>query len=749
MHDKHENTHIIMEVSVLRKLLQFVYIIGLLLPNLALAIGLGVMTTHSHLNQNLNAQIPIIGLGDVPLDGLQAQLATPDLFEHVKMPYDGELSKLRFEILRAQNGTPYVHVYSRQTITKPDLNFLLQLTWPGGHMMRQYTVLLDPDTYTLTKLKKAPLKPMATHVPTMTTVTNQKHKKVTQYGPTKADDRLWAIASHARPDPSVSIPQTAIAIFLLNSSAFSHNSPAQLRQGIMLQLPSLGIIQRVPHAVAQHMLQQKTAVNVAKLQKDYNIQPATGTSTKDIQPTKTTKKKLNQPQTKPQTKPTKTSSSKTTIKPVTNASAPKATSTSNEQPLFASMRQALSVSEEKNQALEKQISTLKRQQAMLTLANQQQVKRIALLQQQLDAKQTTASKPDSHPQALPSTTKKNIKPKRLSAEKDNISSTSTTTQTTSQKTSELATAPIKPSVSTPKQDHTTVLITKSAWLIAAIILAFVLTYWAYTRWRNYREEAAIDEEFAHDSTHNSSHDTGASTLIFTQEESEKDTSPTTKTHSTHSTTDDDSQENDTNDDSDYQLQDTDSLVDLTHVAEPDEAETQNESTILTDPLEEAEVYLAYDQLEQAEQVLLAALTDQPSHIVWRIKLLEVYVKMQDNDKFNQTLDELPSESLEKHPQWQKTITELTEQLQSQAPELDSDSSDDDSHSIPFTPGLGLNLTSTPDTPETITAKEALDRAQLHLANGEHQEAKDLLLQVCEKGSDEEKAAAKKLLDDNN
>ena len=367
----------------LRKLIRHLCIIGVLLPNVTLAVGLGVITNYSHLNQTINAQISIIALGDIPLDSVRAELATPALFKHIGLPYSSELNKLRFDLLRAQDGTPYIHVYSRQVIIEPNISFLLQLAWPGGQVMRQYTVLLSPDTpAAANKAKRKALKPLSTSLPKSKTTHGKLAK---QYGPIKSDDRLWAIATHNKPDPSVSIPQTAAAIFLLNSYAFQHNSPSQLRQGVMLQLPSLNVVQRIPHTIAKQILQQH-AVDVTKLQKQYHIKPVTS-ATMQHKAARSAKKPANvrQPKNTHNSKPISSKQHTTAVS--------KSSTSTTKSNTTTTVKQDLTKAQKENKQLVTQLATLQRQHDMLVLANQQQVKRIVSLEAKITALQAANQLP--------------------------------------------------------------------------------------------------------------------------------------------------------------------------------------------------------------------------------------------------------------------------------------------------------------------------------------------------------------------
>ena len=43
-----------------------------------------------------------------------------------------------------ENGKPVILVSSSQPVKEPFINFLLEVSWPKGQLLKEYTVLLDP-----------------------------------------------------------------------------------------------------------------------------------------------------------------------------------------------------------------------------------------------------------------------------------------------------------------------------------------------------------------------------------------------------------------------------------------------------------------------------------------------------------------------------------------------------------------------------------------------------------------------------
>ncbi len=112
-------------------------------PMAAQALGLGELHSSSQLNQRLNAQIDLLSTNPAEARQLQVRLASPDVFSRVGIDRPAFLNSLTFTPT-VENGKPVIRVTSSAPITEPFLNFLLEVSWPQGQLLKEYTVLLDP-----------------------------------------------------------------------------------------------------------------------------------------------------------------------------------------------------------------------------------------------------------------------------------------------------------------------------------------------------------------------------------------------------------------------------------------------------------------------------------------------------------------------------------------------------------------------------------------------------------------------------
>src|SRR6478752_5420141 len=115
----------------------------LALPGHALALGLGKLTVESALGQPLSARIELTSVTREDLDSLRARIADPSLYRQNNLTYQGTLSRARIS-LEGGGGTPYLRVTSPVSVQEPFLDLLVELDWPSGRVVREYTFLLDP-----------------------------------------------------------------------------------------------------------------------------------------------------------------------------------------------------------------------------------------------------------------------------------------------------------------------------------------------------------------------------------------------------------------------------------------------------------------------------------------------------------------------------------------------------------------------------------------------------------------------------
>ncbi|WP_210395426.1 type IV pilus assembly protein FimV [Motiliproteus sediminis] len=101
------------------------------------ALGLGEVTVHSALNQPLNAEIDLLQIRDLTSSQIVAGLAEADEFYLAGVKPTAILSDLRFE-LDLSSGNGRLILKTREPIREPFLNFLVEVNWPTGRLVKEY-----------------------------------------------------------------------------------------------------------------------------------------------------------------------------------------------------------------------------------------------------------------------------------------------------------------------------------------------------------------------------------------------------------------------------------------------------------------------------------------------------------------------------------------------------------------------------------------------------------------------------------
>lgn len=123
------------------------WFVFVLFPLSASALGLGEIRLNSFLNQPFSADIPLESAESSELLELEVRLASPETFDRYGLDRPAYLGDFSFDVQRDTNGNPVIHLSSGQPVSEPFVTMLLDVTWPAGRLLREYTVLLDPPLF--------------------------------------------------------------------------------------------------------------------------------------------------------------------------------------------------------------------------------------------------------------------------------------------------------------------------------------------------------------------------------------------------------------------------------------------------------------------------------------------------------------------------------------------------------------------------------------------------------------------------
>jgi pilus assembly protein FimV len=223
------------------------------------ALGLGEIDMQSALNQPMRAVIELTSAAGTDLSQVKVSIASTEAHQRAGLTRSRILSKFRFKVEQDNRGQAVIRISSTDTIHEPFLEFMLELSWSNGRLMRQYTVLVDPPL-TMPAAPAIPATPVSS-APRATPVAAEPARRSTfsrpatttarapatsssggysdsSYGPVKRSETLWTIAKQVRPDSGVSMEQMMLALLRANPGAFQNNNINNLKAGATLSIPS-------------------------------------------------------------------------------------------------------------------------------------------------------------------------------------------------------------------------------------------------------------------------------------------------------------------------------------------------------------------------------------------------------------------------------------------------------------------------------------------------------------------------------
>jgi len=107
------------------------------------AAGLGRLEVKSVLGEPLRAEVAVSAKPD-EVRSLQARLASPSAYEAAGLVYTDIVSQLSVTLRKDDGSEPSLTVTSSGPINEPVVDLLLELTWSSGRVTREYTAFIDP-----------------------------------------------------------------------------------------------------------------------------------------------------------------------------------------------------------------------------------------------------------------------------------------------------------------------------------------------------------------------------------------------------------------------------------------------------------------------------------------------------------------------------------------------------------------------------------------------------------------------------
>nr|WP_228522829.1 FimV/HubP family polar landmark protein [Methylophilus sp. 14] len=255
------------------------------------AAGLGGMVSSSKLGEPLNAEIELLAVTPSELNSIQAALASEQVYQDQMLEKPASYPFIKIEVGNNIKGQPILKLTSSQPITEAFLDMLIQVDWPTGRLVKEYTLLLDPPGFNSNYVSEsaglpvngqaapAPSTPPAAVVPEPSQAVVPEAKKPASFRPaaakpatktetkpelaeetnaenaltTERGDTLYAIARQMKPD-NVSVEQMLAALYQTNQQAFDGKNMNRLKVGKIMRMPDQATLDSISRPQAKSLI---------------------------------------------------------------------------------------------------------------------------------------------------------------------------------------------------------------------------------------------------------------------------------------------------------------------------------------------------------------------------------------------------------------------------------------------------------------------------------------------------------------
>lgn len=711
------------------------------------AAGLGRLEVKSALGDTFRAEISVLA-EKTEIAALSAHMASAEAFDRAGLIYGGVTAAIRVSVEKHANGEPYVLLTSVEKINEPVVDLLVELSWTSGRVTREYTAFVDPPFIIAERdkqraaaaaaaaaakaaaattqaaaseplpepqplpeqpstaavapaeapteepvAKPAPIEegPVKTIGGTAPTLLEPLHAVASasvaaqseSYVPVKRGDTLSKIALQNKPS-DITLEQMLVLLFRNNPDAFAGKNMNRLKTGKIIQLADSGDYAALTPAQARQEVRVQSAdwkayrerlAEAAEEQASATAEPAKQAAAGQISP------KVDD-QAKPKTDP------KEVLK-LSEGSTPGAAAAGGEQQRTRAQEEELVARDkainEANQRVARLEKTINDLQALLEVKNQgmaelqKQAAGAAAPAQQLATKPAAtqpANEPATTPATQPAAPVPDVRPQTPAA---GSGPEAPLAQPAPQAAAPAPTPKPRPKLPAPPPPSSSLIdqvLEQPYYLGGAALLLLLVGFGAMRVLRRRREAKSESEDYA------PGKESGFSA---------RGAGDTTQ----------------------YDASETD-------LGAGKSRDTSEE----VDPIEEAEIFLAYGRDAQAEELLNEALASNPRRYEIHTKLLEIYAKRQDKTSFERVARELQKGTSGSGDLWQHAV-KLGYQVdpsnaryaagRSSADEAEADDNAGDGASpdrLDFDVGLDDDMASTTATDIDLGASAQFERTQI-------------------------------------
>lgn len=589
----------------LRNLTLIAGLLGAFFTNAVFALGMGEIKLNSSLNEPLDAEIQLLNIGDLSELEMLVGLGSREDFKAAGVERLFLLTDLRFKVDMSAPGNPVLRVTSRKPIREPYLDFLLELQWPSGRLLREYTLLLDLPVYateraSAKKIKAASASPQPKPQQAPAAASPRPSSQVAPSNTNGGEyrvapgDTAWGIAKKIKPD-NASIMQSLAAVKQSNPHAFINGNINLLKQGAVLRLPSSADISQLsPQQVNEQVDFSPESAIAEKKPSQPQLDATSSTSTPSPAPVDGGGRLKLAVQDDDVEGASSANASGGGESDVSGGSSTRGTEKLENE--FAIFQEELDKTQRENAELKARLSNMEEQIATMSRLVEINDDSLRAAQQVASQEQqVTEEKADSVEEAATQQADLETDTEKAQSAEDQTAETPVASDSDKDSSQKGQDATADKDGGFNLQYWIDLLLYPLIGLLV-VLLGIVLFF------KNRKQDEEPEEELS------------LQTLV------DKETAD--------------------EDDLEEVLDEEDKQVLEETVSELDEQELKNlEELELTegedvDPVGEADIYLSLGNYKQAENVLLDAINEEPDDAALRLKLLEVYVSSNELDKFD-------------------------------------------------------------------------------------------------------------------
>ncbi|ATD64007.1 pilus assembly protein FimV [Janthinobacterium svalbardensis] len=275
------------------------------------AAELGKITVLSAAGQPLRAEVELSAVKPGEASSLLAKLAPPDAYRQANVEFNPALNALTFAV-ESRNGKSFIRISSAQAVAEPMVDLLLELSSKSGRQVREYAFVLDTPEARQTRGAQvtAPAEPGRAGRNVEPTAAQESRKKPAGEYKVKAGDTLSRIASELKPS-GVSLDMMLVALYRANPDAFRGENMNRMQAGRILAVPGADAVRATDAAEAKGVVTAH-AIDFEAYRNKLAGQVSQSKPAKAAQPTQSTAGKIGA--TKVQEKPTAVSESQDKLK---------------------------------------------------------------------------------------------------------------------------------------------------------------------------------------------------------------------------------------------------------------------------------------------------------------------------------------------------------------------------------------------------------------------------------------------------